>query len=92
MANLKRNPRKVIIVTLSFTLSLVILNSTYGLVHSFDFNKFIEFQSVSDFTVADTSIINNSPPFDTSGVSNEFIKQVESLDGLENSGNVYVLL
>ncbi|MEK3770349.1 ABC transporter permease [Paenibacillus sp. FSL R5-0887] len=91
MANLKRNPRKVIIVTLSFTLSLVILNSTYGLVHSFDFNKFIEFQSVSDFTVADTSIINNSPPFDTSGVSNEFIKQVESLDGLENSGNVYVL-
>lgn len=81
----------MIIVTLSFTLSLVILNSTYGLVHSFDFNKFIEFQSVSDFTVADTSIINNSPPFDTSGVSNEFIKQVESLDGLENSGNVYVL-
>ncbi|MEK4882100.1 MULTISPECIES: ABC transporter permease [Paenibacillus] len=91
MANLKRNPRKVIIVTLSFTLSLVILNSTYGLVHSFDFNKFIEFQSVSDFTVADTSIINNSPPFDTSGVSNEFIKQVESLAGLEDSGNVYVL-
>ncbi|ASA21316.1 ABC transporter permease [Paenibacillus donghaensis] len=90
LANLKRTPRKVLMVTLSFTLSLVIFNSTYGLVHSFDFDKFIAYQSVADFTVADASIINNSSPFNTSGVSEEFTRQVQTLDGLENSGNVYV--
>lgn len=89
--NLKRGRRKVMIVTLSFALSLIILNSTFNLVRSFDFNKFIRFQTVADFTIADASIINNSSPFNTSGVSEKFIERVKDLDGLEKMGNVYVL-
>ena len=39
--NLGRNKKKVIIVTLSFALSIVLLNSVYTYVTSFDFDKFV---------------------------------------------------
>lgn len=37
--NFGRNKKKVVIVTLSFSLSLVLLNSVYTYVTSFDFDK-----------------------------------------------------
>ena len=88
--NLLRNRKKVTVVVLSFSLSLVILNSTYTYVHSFDFDKFVSTTSISDFSVADASIINSSSPFNTNGVSNNFIDKVKSLAGLEKSGNIYL--
>lgn len=91
LANLSRSRRKLVMVTLSFALSLLLLNTTYNFVSSFSFDKFIAFQTVADFTVADASIIHNSPPFNTSGISPSFIEQVQRLDGLENSGSIYVL-
>lgn len=90
LANLRRNGKKVFVVVLSFALSLVILNSTYSYVHSFDFDKFVASTSVSDFSVADRSIIKSSSPFNTSGISNNFINEVKSLKGLERIGNIYM--
>ncbi|MBZ9609557.1 ABC transporter permease [Clostridium estertheticum] len=90
ISNLRRNRKKVIVVVLSFSLSLVLLNSTYTFVHSFDFDKFVASTSISDFSIADTSIINSVTPFNTNGVSNNFIDKVKSLAGLEKSGNVYL--
>ncbi|ENK1245037.1 ABC transporter permease [Clostridium botulinum] len=90
LANLRRNSKKVFIVVLSFALSLVILNSTYSYVHSFDFDKFVASTSISDFSVADRSIIKSSSPFNTSGISNNFINEVKSLKGLERMGNIYM--
>lgn len=78
------------IVTLSFALSLVLLNSVYTYVTSFDFDKFVSNYSLADFTVADATIINSTLPLNTSGVSKDFIQEVETLDGLEKSANVYM--
>ena len=88
--NFGRNKKKVVIVTLSFALSLVLLNSVYTYVTSFDFDKFVSNYSLADFTVADATIINSSLPLNTSGVSKDFIQEVEMLDGLEKSANVYM--
>lgn len=88
--NLGRNKKKVMIVTLSFALSIVLLNSVYTYVTSFDFDKFVADFSLTDFTVADTTVINSYGPFDTANVSQDFISQAESLNGLEDLGSVYL--
>lgn len=89
--NLSRNVKKVIIVTLSFALSIVLLNSVYTYVDSFDFDKFVADFSLTDFSVSDASVINNNSPFNTANVSKDFYNQASSLNGLENIGNIYLL-
>lgn len=89
-SNLGRNKKKVTIVTLSFALSIVLLNSVYTYVNSFDFDKFVADFSLTDFTVADTTVINSYAPFNTANVSQDFINQAESLSGLEDIGSVYL--
>ena len=88
--NLTRNKKKVMIVTLSFSLSIVLLNSVYTYVTSFDFDKFVADFSLTDFTVSDTTVINNYAPYNTANVSQDFINQTESLNGLEDIGNIYL--
>ena len=88
--NLTRNKKKVMIVTLSFALSIVLLNSVYTYVTSFDFDKFVADLSLTDFTVSDTTVINNYAPYNTANVSQDFISQAESLNGLEDIGNIYL--
>lgn len=88
--NLGRNKKKVVIVTLSFALSIVLLNSVYTYINSFDFDKFVSDFSLTDFTVADASIINSNSPFNTANVNRDFTNQAESLEGLENIGNIYL--
>ena len=83
--NLTRNKKKVMIVTLSFALSIVLLNSVYTYVTSFDFDKF-----VADFSLTDFTVINNYAPYNTANVSQDFISQAESLNGLEDIGNIYL--
>lgn len=88
--NLGRNKKKVVIVTLSFALSIVLLNSVYTYVNSFDFDKFVADFSLTDFTVSDASIINSNSPFNTANVSTDFCNMAESLSGLEKIGNIYL--
>jgi len=88
--NLTRNKKKVMIVTLSFALSIVLLNSVYTYVTSFDFDKFVADFSLTDFTVSDTTVINAYAPYNTANVSQDFISQAENLNGLEDIGNVYL--
>ena len=88
--NLTRNKKKVMIVTLSFALSIVLLNSVYTYVNSFDFDKFVADFSLTDFTVSDTTVINNYAPYNTANVNQDFISQAESLNGLEDIGNIYL--
>jgi len=89
-SNLGRNKKKVTIVTMSFALSIVLLNSVYTYVTSFDFDKFVADFSLTDFTVADATVIHSYAPFHTANVSQDFISQAESLNGLEDIGNIYL--
>ena len=88
--NLTRNKKKVMIVTLSLALSIVLLNSVSTYVTSFEFDKFVADFSLTDFTVSDTTVINNYAPYNTANVNQDFISQAESLNGLEDIGNIYL--
>lgn len=88
--NFARNKKKAIIVTLSISLSLVLLNSVYTYVTSFDFDKFVANYTLTDFTVSDASVVNSVLPLNTAGVSTDFVHAVETLEGVQNISNVYM--
>ncbi len=90
--NLVREKKKVIVVTLSLTLSMVILNTAFAFFQSFDFNKFVSGQLLTDFTVSDAPIISMNANVDPrlSSIGKPLLEQIESLDGLEAYGSVYL--
>lgn len=90
--NLGRGKKKVIVVTLSLTLSLVILNTAFAFFQTFDFDKYVSSQLMTDFTVSDAPIISGNPNVDPrlSSIDQSLRAQIGSLDGLEASGSVYL--
>ncbi len=90
--NLGRGKKKVIVVTLSLTLSMVILNTAFAFFRTFDFDKYISSVLLTDFTVSDATIISgntNAAPR-LSSIDQPLQTQIESLDGLEAFGSVYL--
>ncbi len=90
-ANLKRNPRKAVLVVCSCALSMIILNSTYTIVTSFDMDKFLRNSICTDFSVTDATIgtfTGRASVYD--GVTEEFQKELEQQKGITDVGNVYL--
>lgn len=91
LSNIRRSRRKLVLVVLSLSLSLILLNSMYTIVTGFDMDKFLSAYILSDFAVADASILNfGSPYVEYEGVTEDFLTELEKQDGVEDVGNVYV--
>ena len=91
--NLSRDKKKVFWVVLSLSLSLVILNSIYTLLHGFSEDKYIEHSIATDFSVADATLDNASVNFNnrnTTGISQELLEELGKLSGIEELGNIYI--
>lgn len=91
--NLSRDKKKVFWVVLSLSLSLVILNSVYTLLHGFNEDKYIEHSIATDFSVADATLDNPSVNFNnrnTTGISQELLEELGKLSGIEELGNIYL--
>ncbi|GAA6411057.1 ABC transporter permease [Blautia hominis] len=92
-ANMRRNKKKVVIVTTSLSLGLVLLNSVYGLVNGFDMDKFIASSTVSDLSVRDAGL-DNPAVYDKplEGVTGEFLDALSEQKGVEDVCNIYMNL
>lgn len=89
--NMKRTPKKTVSVIISLSLSLILLNSTFTLVNSFDMDKYIENKAVSDFYITDSSMINMSNPVEIyNGVSEGVREELLQLNGVTDFGSVYM--
>ena len=91
--NLSRDKKKVFWVVLSLSLSLVILNSVYTLLHGFSEDKYISHSIATDFSVADATLDNPSVKYSNinlTGISPELLDQVNKLKGVEELGNIYL--
>lgn len=90
-ANLGRNKKRTFTVICSLTLALVLLTSIYAKNASFDMDKYMSRQMISDFEVMDSSIASHFSIYDPHGVtiSEELVSRIESLDGLEAAGHLY---
>ena len=91
--NLSRDKKKVFWVVLSLSLSLVILNSVYTLLHGFSEDKYISHSIATDFSVADATLDNPSVEYSNrnlTGISPELLAQLNNLKGVEELGNIYL--
>lgn len=89
IANVFRSKKKAIFVTLSLSLSLIILNSTFSIVNSFDLDKYTSHFINSDFVLSDVSRGNFSTDYYNRTVSKAFLTDVSSQKGIEKLSNVY---
>ena len=83
--------RKYLVVILSISLSLVILNSVLGFVGGFNMDEYVRDLVIADFSVQSKSI--DDPTYqvkDTAGVDETFMEEIECKDGVKDVGKVYV--
>lgn len=89
LSNLGRNKSRMIIVILSLSLSLVLLNTVFTLSQSIDLDKYLSKFVDTDFLVAHADYFQN----DFSGTENQttesFIKSVKAQPGFEEGGRLF---
>lgn len=76
--NIRRTPKKVMLVVISVSLSLIMLNAVYSVIAGFDMDKFMENRIIGDFIVKDATVQNvYAQSRDTTAMNDEIIKELE---------------
>ncbi len=89
--NIGRTRKKTAAVVLSLSLALILLNATVSLTHGFDMDKYLQDNVVSDFYITDASVLNSfSAAVMYNSITPEVSEQVEVLDGVTDTGHVYM--
>lgn len=89
LSNVGRNKKRTILVIISLSLSLVLLNVVITLSDSIDMDKYLSKFTDTDFLIAHADYFNNDFSGVENEVSEEMISTVESLDGFEEGGRLY---
>lgn len=88
--NMKRSRKKILVVVLSLSMSLILVNMVYCIVHSFDTEKYVSNSIVGDFRINHESLENpGSPVTIWDGVSPEEFEMFAKTDGVEKAYRVY---
>ena len=89
--NSGKGGKRLKVVILSLSLSLIILNGVIGLVSGFDVNEFVKNDVVADFSIQDASLDNQSASFhDTDSINSDMIEKITAQPGVNEIGNVYI--
>lgn len=90
--NVKRSRKKVLVVVLSLSMSMILVNSIYNMVHSFDMESYIANSITGDFQVTHSSVMNMGASVRIyDGISQEELAMLKELDGVESVAAVYAL-
>ena len=88
--NVRRTPKKVVLVTISLSLSLMILNGAYTMANSFDIEKYVSTMLSHDFVMGDVAWFNVMAQYvDQDTVNDSFLAQLSEMDGIESMERVY---
>lgn len=88
--NVGRNRRKVVLVILSLSFSLIILNGAYSIANSFDMDRYLDRMISHDFVIGDVSWFNvYSQYVDQDTLSDEFLNELSTHSGIESLEKIY---
>lgn len=88
--NMKRSRKKIVVVVLSLSMSLILVNMVYCIVHSFDTEKYISNSIVGDFEISHESLDNPGASVRIyDAVSAEAFELFSGLEGVEKAYRVY---
>lgn len=91
LANLGRDKKKTVIVVISMSLSLILLNSVYTVSNGFDLDKYLNKFVQTDFLIGNANYFNvlNGFHSEDDALSERFINVVSSQEGFEGGGRLY---
>ena len=89
--NLQRNKKKTLIVIISMSLSIVLFNSIYTFTNSFNMDKYISKNVVTDFVAANANYFNVNKGFRNEGdvISESMIDNIKSSEEFKDGGRIY---
>ncbi|MCR4716426.1 MAG: ABC transporter permease [Lachnospiraceae bacterium] len=83
--------KKMLVVILSISLGLVILNTVFAFISGFSMDSYIKDLIVSDFSIQDASLDNTAADHnETAGVDKAFVKSLSEQNFSMERGNVYL--
>lgn len=85
--NVTRNKKRVALVVLSLTLSIVLLNSVYGATRSFDMDKYMARNILTDFSLAESKLLTQ---FELVYLDPQIIDDLSILPGVTTASPVYM--
>ena len=92
VGNIGRTRKKTAAVILSLSLSLILLDGTVTLVNGFDMDKYIQDSVASDFYITDTTVLSSYSQFQMfNSISPELREEISNLNGVTETGSVYML-
>lgn len=89
LANLGRNKKRTVLVLISLSLSLVLLNTVFTLSRSIDMDKYLSKFVNTDFLIAHADYFNNNFSGTDNETSASFIEAVQARPGFEEGGRLY---
>lgn len=88
--NMKRSRKKVLVVVLSLSMSMLLVNCIYNMVHSFDLETYISHSITGDYQITHNSVMNMGAPVRIyDGISREELKMFKERSGVESAAAVY---
>lgn len=89
--NSGKKGKKLMIVILSLSLSLIIFNGVIGLISGFDVSEYVKGAVIADFSIQDASLDNMAAAYhETEGVDAEMLNKIEAQPGVNEIGNIYI--
>lgn len=85
--NVTRNKKRVFSVVLSLTLSIVLLNSVYSATRSFDIDKYMARNILTDFSLAESKLLVQK---DTAYLDQLIIDDFKDISGVTTVSQVYM--
>ena len=86
-----KSRKKYVVVILSLSLALVVLNSVISFVKGFNMDEYISNMIISDFSIQDATLDNMAQSVhETESIDKEFIEEIKAQPGVNAVGNVYV--
>lgn len=92
LSNLGRNRRRTILVIISLSLSIILLNSVVTLTESFDLDKYLSTFVDTDFLAAHAQYFNNKYYSQDESITESFISEIEKQPGFEQGGRIFISL
>ena len=90
ISNLERDKKKACVVILSLSLSIMLGNGIYAIVHSFNSDKFINRNIVGDFCVYDAALGDSSMFLEQESiVDTDTLDYLKNMDGVEKQSNIF---
>lgn len=89
-SNVFRSKKKAVLVIASLSIGLILFNTVYTFVNSFDVNKFLESYINGDFLIASTDYFNFTRFYQPNYVlSEDVLLDIEKLEGVNEIAKVY---